>query len=458
MKINIWSWAETDKSTREKILKRAGSNIEAAMEAAHGIIEDVKNRGDAALYDYAKKFDKADIKGGLRATDAEFEAAYKTLDPKVIDAIKFCANNVRIHHQQQMDRVESYWLDQVRPGVYAGEKVTAVDSCGLYVPRGKGAFPSVMYMLATPAKVAGVPRIVVVTPPTPEGGTDAASLVAADICGVREVYKVGGAQAIAALAYGTESVPKVSIVQGPGSPYVAAAKRLLATVIDPGMGAGPSEALILADGAADPHNTALDLINEAEHGPDSASILVTPDKALADKVAALLPQIVESLPEPRKQFCQTVFSNYGGIIVTRDMKEAIEVTNLYAVEHMLLKVADPEKILPELRNAGEILIGESTPIVMGNFGIGVNAVLPTGLQARTASCTSVWSFLKRTSLAYATAEGYAALEGPVTTLADYEGFPGHAEVMRKRNTQVFGKAKGLMETGVKPAVKKAGIH
>ncbi|HVY13384.1 MAG TPA: histidinol dehydrogenase [Alphaproteobacteria bacterium] len=443
--INIWRWGDLDKPTREKILSRAQSDIEAATQTARAIIEDVKARGDDALRDYARKFDKAEVKN-LKASDAEFDAAYKALAPDVIASIKFCAQNVKIHHEQQMQRVEDYWLDEVIEGVYAGEKVTPVASAGLYVPRGKGAFPSVMYMLATPAKVAGVPQIVVVTPPTPDGGVDAASLVAADICGVRDVYKVGGAQAIAALAYGTETVPKVSIVQGPGSPYVAAAKRLLSGVINPGMAAGPSEALVLADGSADPHNTALDLINEAEHGPDSASVLVTPDEELARRVAALLPAIIESLPEPRRSFCATVFGNYGGIILARDMNEAIEVTNLYAVEHMLLKVAEPQRILPQIKNSGEILIGEATPIVMGNFGIGVNAVLPTGAQALSSSCTSVWSFLKRTSLAYCTATGYAALEKDVTRLADYEGFPGHAEVIRKRNPKAF---KDLPLPGVK---------
>jgi histidinol dehydrogenase len=436
LNINTWRWSELDKTTKAKILARAQSNIEDATETARAIIDDVRQRGDAALIDYARKFDKADVKN-LKATDQEFEQAYKTIDPNVLAALKECARNVKIHHQQQMSRVENFWLDEVRPGIYAGEKVTAVDSAGLYVPRGKGAFPSVMYMLCTPAVVAGVPRVVVTTPPTPEGGVDDASLVAADLCGVREVYKTGGAQAIAALAYGTETVPKVHIVQGPGSPYVAAAKRILSSVMNAGMPAGPSEALILADETADPHNTALDLINEAEHGPDSASILVTPSEELARRVSVILPTIVDALPEPRKTFCTTVFGNYGGIILTRDMQEAIAVTNEYAVEHMLLKVQHPEKILPYIRNAGEILIGEATPIVMGNFGIGVNAVLPTGAQARTHSCTSVWSFLKRTSIAYATKEGYASLEDAVIKMADYEGFPGHAEVLRKRNKAAF---------------------
>jgi histidinol dehydrogenase len=435
--VRVWRWHALDATMRETLIRRSETNIEAAMDAAQGIIEAVRVRGDAALLDYARQFDHAEIKGGLKATAADFAEAYRTLDPAVTAAIRTCAAHVKIHHQQQMARVESFWLDEVTPGVYAGEKVTPIEAVGLYVPRGKGAFPSVMYMLCTPAVIAGVPRIAVCTPPTPEGGIDAASLVAADICGVREVYKVGGAQAIAALAYGTASIPKVDLVAGPGSPYVAAAKRLLSHVINPGMPAGPSDSLVLADHTAHPENTAWDLINEAEHGPDSATLLITPDAALAQQVAEILPRLIASLPEPRRTFCTTVFNTYGGIVVCADMAEAIAVANLYAAEHALIKVAQPELVLRQLRHAGEILIGETTPMVMGNFGIGVNAVLPTSRQARTHSCTSVWSFLKRTSIAYLDKSGFAALREPVTTLADYEGFPGHASVIRQRDTSVF---------------------
>jgi histidinol dehydrogenase len=437
VKINRWTLNTISAEQKGLLMNRAQADIASVTETVRPIIEDVRLRGDEALKEYALKFDKSVIKGDLKATGGDFETAYKALDPALIEAIRLCAENVKIHHRQQMDRVEKQWLDEVAPGIYAGEKVSPLPSVGLYVPRGKGAFPSVMYMLCIPAVVAGVKNIVICTPPTPDGGLDAASLVAADICGVRNVYKAGGAQAIAALAYGTQTIPKVAKVLGPGNPYVAAAKRVLGDVIDPGMPAGPSEALILADETANPWNTALDLINEAEHGPDSASILVTTSERLAEQVALHLQKIVAGLPEPRKGYCETVFSNYGGIMLCRTMDEAVDFCNEYAVEHLLLKVRDTSGTLDKLTESGEILIGETTPIVLGNFGTGVNAVLPTGRHARTHSCTSVWSFLKRTSLCYADKKGYTALRKPVEILADYEGFTGHAEVLRQRDESVF---------------------
>lgn len=437
MKVNFWKLGELGADERAKIIRRAEADIQDVSALVKPIIEDVRVRGDAALIEYASRLDKADIKGGLKATDEDFERAYALLEPDIIEAIRACAENVRIHHQQQMDRVERQWMEEVRPGQFAGEKITAIPSAGLYVPRGKGAFPSVMYMLCTPAVIAGVKKIAVCTPPTPEGGIDAASLVAADICGVRNVYKAGGAQAIAALAYGTETVPKVAQVNGPGSPYVSAARRLLSDIINPGMPAGSSEAIILADHTADPWNTALDLVNEQEHGPDSASVLVTPSQELAEAVLEHLPEIVNALPPRRKEFCATGFGRYGGIMLCEDMEQAIGFCNEYAVEHLLMKVENPDDVLSRLEHTGEILIGETTPIVMGNFGIGINAVLPTGQKAHTHDCTSVWTFLKRTSLSYMTAGGYARLKDPVARLARYEGFDGHAKVIEDRNEAVF---------------------
>ncbi|HYU72836.1 MAG TPA: histidinol dehydrogenase, partial [Ktedonobacteraceae bacterium] len=369
----------------------------------------------------------------LRVSREEIERAYQMLDTSVRGAIEHAIRNVRTFHQQQMPH--ELWFTQVAPGVMAGEKITPVTSVGLYVPRGKGAFPSVMYMLATPASIAGVPRIVVCTPPGPGGEVDPASLVAADLCGVHEIYRVGGAQAIAALAYGTASIARVHKITGPGSGFVSAAKRLLYGTVDVGLPAGPSESITLADATADPELLARDLLIEAEHGPDSSSLLVTDSRALAEAVMTLLPGKMAALPEWRRAFCRTVFEapeGTGGIVLASSMREAVHFVNEYAPEHLEVQVLEPFALLPELKNAGEILLGPHTPFCMGNYSVGTNAVLPTGGFAHTFSCTSVYDFLKRTGLAYLTQEGYASLSGTTRRLAEFEGFPAHANAVTER--------------------------
>jgi histidinol dehydrogenase len=435
MNINFYRWRETSAEQKKKILRRSETDIETVKATVQPIIEDVRKNGDAALVRYAKKFDNADIDiKNIKASPEDFERARKALDPKLKDSIRFCAENVRKFHQVQKDREERRWLAEVAPGVWAGEQISPLPSVGLYVPRGKGAFPSVMYMLCMPAVVAGVPEIAVCTPPTPEGHIDDASLFTAELCGVKNVYKAGGAQAIAALAFGTETVPRVVKTLGPGNSYVAAARRLLSDVMNPGMPAGPSEAIVFADDSANVRNTALDLMNEAEHGPDSASLLVTYSEKLAKSVMAQLPELIDALPEKRRDFCRAGFAGgYGGIVLTESLDEAIAFCNEYAVEHLLLKVKDPETVIPRLVNAGEILVGEYTPIVLGNFGIGVNAVLPTGGHAKTWSCTSIWDYQKRTSLALTHRQGFDALKNAVVAVSDYEGFPAHSNALTKRD-------------------------
>ena len=431
MSIAFYRWKETDENTKARIMRRSQANIDGVITAVQPIIEDVRNRGDAALIDCAQKFEKANIKS-IKATPEEFDAAENALDDTIKSAIKRCAENVRRFHQEQMNRVEEPWLVEIEPGVFAGEQVAPIESVGLYVPRGKGAFPSALYMLAIPAVIAGVKNIAIVSPPTPDGKTDDATLYTAKLCGVENVYKCGGAQAIAALAYGTETVPKVRKVLGPGSPYVAAAKRALSDVLDPGMPAGPSESIILADETADPYNTCWDILNEAEHGEDSAALLITHDVALATYVRKNLPSVIDELPEPHRSICHTVMADYGGIILSESLEHSLEIANVYAAEHLHLKVKDAENIAKKIHHAGEILIGEYTPSSLGNYGIGVNHVLPTGGWAHTYSCTSVWDFLKRTSISKVTREGFNSLKDDVITMTQYENFPAHGEVLRKR--------------------------
>ncbi|MGQ0528026.1 MAG: histidinol dehydrogenase [Alphaproteobacteria bacterium] len=432
--IALYHWAETDAKTRAHLLIRAQADIADVTDQVRPIIEDVKKRGDAALVDYAKKFDGADL-GTIKAEHDEFERAGKNLDMSIKDAIRFCADNVHRFHEEQMRHVETSWMHEVRPGVWAGEQVTPIDSVGLYVPRGKGAFPSTMLMLCTAAKIAGVPEISVVTPPRADGSADDASLFTAKLCGVDNVYKTGGAQAVAALAFGTQTIPKAHKITGPGSPYVQAAKQLLFAQIDPGTPASSSEAIILCDESADPHNTCLDILNEAEHGEDSASLLVTHDKKLSDYVRQHLPGFIAALPEPHRSICAFGLSEkgYGGIILTENLADSIAFANEYAPEHLHLKVKNPDDVVRRLRNAGEILVGEHTGISIANYAIGVNHVLPTGGAARSYSCISVWDFLKRTSLARVDVRGFAALKDATIAMAEYEDFPSHAATVRKRS-------------------------
>ena len=432
MSINFYRWNETDETVKARIMRRSQANIDDVAKIVEPIIEDVKARGDAALIEYAKKFDKAEIEN-LKANTEEFAAAENALEDDLKAAIQHCVKNVRKFHEEQMSRVEDPWMVEIEPGVFAGEQINPIESVGLYVPRGKGAFPSALYMLAIPAVIAGVKKIAVVSPPTADGTTDDATLYTAKLCGIENVYKIGGAQAIAALAYGTETIPQVKKVLGPGSPYVAAAKRVCSVVMDPGMPAGPSESIVLADETADPENTCWDILNEAEHGEDSAALLVTHDEKLAEFVKDNLESKITELPEPHKSICTKVMSDYGGIILTDSLEQSIEVANTYAPEHLHLKTVSAEDVAKKLRHAGEILIGEYTPSSLGNYGIGVNHVLPTGGWAHTYSCTSVWDFLKRTSISRCTKEGLEALKPAVTTLTDYENFPAHGDVLRKRN-------------------------
>ncbi|MFK7839256.1 MAG: histidinol dehydrogenase [Bdellovibrionales bacterium] len=433
MSINFYIWNETDDSTKARIMRRSQANIDDVVKIVEPIIKDVKTRGDTALIDYAKQFDDADITN-IKATPEDFEAAEASLDSDLKAAIKHCAANVKKFHQEQMNRVEDPWMVEIEPGVFAGEQVNPIESVGLYVPRGKGAFPSALYMLAIPAMIAGVKNIAVVSPPTPEGKTDDATLYTAKLCGLKpeNIHKCGGAQAIAALAYGTKSVPQVKKVLGPGSPYVAAAKRLCSVQMDPGMPAGPSESIVLADETANPYNTCWDILNEAEHGKDSAALLITHDQDLANYVRTNLNDIINELPNPHRNICKAVMNDYGGIILTDSLEQSIEVSNAYAPEHLHLKTKNAEDIAKKLYHAGEILIGEYTPSSLGNYGIGVNHVLPTGGWAHTYSCTSVWDFLKRTSISQCTREGFESLKQSVTTMTDYENFPAHGNVLRKR--------------------------
>ncbi|WP_165987031.1 histidinol dehydrogenase [Streptomyces sp. YIM 98790] len=425
-KINRYTLSELSPEARRSLLVRAQGDFESVRERTQEIIDEVRARGDEALIDYAEKFDGARLTvEGLKATEEEFAEAERLIEPSLRSAIEQAVENIRAHHEAQLPTMT--WMKEHSPGVISGERILPIASAALYVPRGKGSFPSVMMMLAVPATLAGVPRVVACTPPGPDGSIDAATLVAARLCGVRDIYKTGGAQAVAAFAFGTGAVERVEKIVGPGNQFVSAAKRLLYGQIDPGTPAGPSESVVMCDAQADPEIVAREWLVEAEHGPDSAAMLVTDSAELADRVEKLVPGLLARLPEKRRSFCETVLSGFGGIVLTSGLDESVDFVNDYAPEHLRVIVDRPFEVLNRLQNAGEVLLGEYASIPYGNFAIGVNAILPTGGSARSYSCVGVDDFLKRSSFAYVSAEGARKL-GPIAVeLARYEGFPSHAE-------------------------------
>ena len=421
-------------------MTRTEGNLAEFLDKVGPIIEAVRQEGDAALARFAREFDKAPVQADqLAATPADFERAFAELSPDMIEVLEFAADNIRRFHQAQMP--EAMWLKEIRPGVFAGERHTPIESVACYVPRGKGSFPSVLLMTTIPAVVAGVPELIVVTPPGPDGTIDAATLVAARLAGVERVYKCGGAQAVAAVAFGTETIPKCRKIVGPGSPWVMAAKRLLAEHIDPGVPAGPSESIILADETANPKIAVLDLIVESEHGPDSSAFLVTNSRTVAEQARQTIPEYWAMMGEQRMEFSSTVLGgDKGGIVLTETFDEAIQFVNDYAPEHLEIQSQEPFAYLGRIKNAGEILLGEHTPVTLGNFVLGPNAVLPTSQAAFTASPLSVFDYLKRTSVGHVTSTGYAALAEKAHKFALYEGFDGHANAVSETRQRALGKS------------------
>ncbi|MBR2878563.1 MAG: histidinol dehydrogenase [Clostridia bacterium] len=416
---------------KSKIMKRAETDITSHMILAKEVSDDVKANGDAALVKYTAMYDKVTLEQDrIKVTAQEIEDGYNRLDPKVRGAIEYAAKNIKNFHEKQLP--EEMWFTEVDKGLMVGEKTTPIVDVCLYVPRGKGSFPSVLLMLGIPAVVAGVPKIVVVTPPNEKGDIDDAILAAAKIVGIKDIYKVGGIQAVAAVAYGTETVPKCHKIIGPGNAYATAAKRVLANYIDTGLPAGPSESIILADENADPEKVALDWMIEAEHGPDSAALLVTHCKELVEKVIPVVERQLEKVSEKRRQFITTNFSTYGGVIITENLDQSIDFVNDYAPEHMEVMVKEPFTVLPKIKNAGEILLGDYTPITLCNFLLGPNAILPTGQFAKTYSSVSVFDFLKRSSIGYASKEGFEMVRENAALFATVEGFDAHALAVKDR--------------------------
>ena len=430
MKINLWQWDQMNQEERQSVLSRSHEDIESVRLSVTKIIQKVKTQGDDALYELSKNLDNCDLTGSsLRVSQNEIDEAEYNISNNVKEAINYAIKNIKKFHQRQ--KIEDLPLCEVAPGILAGEKATPIESVAIYVPNGRGSFPSMLYMAAIPAIEAKVKRIVVTSPPTSSKTVDPATLYSCKVLGINEIYKIGGAQAIAAFAYGTKSIKPCVKITGPGSKYVTAAKRILYGQVDVGIPAGPSESIVLADEYADPYLVALDLLTEAEHGSDSAALLITDSKELAQKVISEIEKQLTSITEPRKQFVEAVLAGYGGIITTSSMQEAINIVNTIATEHLQLAVKEPHKIEKEITNAGEILLGQ-TPFSAANYALGPNAILPTSGNAKTFSPLSVRDFYKYSSIIQLTNQGLEDIKPHIEALCDYEGFQTHKNAITLR--------------------------
>jgi histidinol dehydrogenase len=386
------------------------------------ILQEVKTRGDAAVLEYTARFDRltAASLASLELSAAQLQAALAQLPADTRQALEAAADRVRRYHERQ---TQSSWTYTEDDGTVLGQKITPLDRVGLYVPGGKAAYPSSVLMNAVPAKVAGVSELIMVVP-TPAGEQNQLVLAAAAIAGVDRVFTIGGAQAVAALAYGTETVPQVDKIVGPGNAYVAAAKRRVFGTVGIDMIAGPSEILVIADGTTPPEWVAMDLFSQAEHDEMAQSILLSPDAAYLDAVAAAIDKLIEEMP--RSEVIRTSLTNRGALIKTRDLDDAAAISNVIAPEHLELSVADPDVLLPKLRHAGAIFMGKNTCEALGDYCAGPNHVLPTSRTARFSSPLGVYDFQKRSSLIHVSQDGAQTLGRIAATLAYGEGLHAHA--------------------------------
>jgi histidinol dehydrogenase len=416
---------------RKRILARGFVETESVTKTVQEIIDNVRRRGDEALAEYAKKLDKVDVSPDrLQVTKEEIKSAYDQVERKVVTAIETLSGNIRRFHQAQLP--QRMWSMEISPGLIGGQVFIPLEKAGSYVPGGRGWFPSSVMMSVIPAKVAGVPEVVVCTPPMPDGRVNPGVLVACDITGADRVFRVSGAQSIAAMALGTRSVPKVHKVTGPGSKWVLAAFRLLQGEVAVGTQAGPGEGLILADESANPEFVASDMIIQAEHGSDSTGVLVTASRKLAEAVQNCIGRHIDALDQTHRSFVLESLRKYGAIIVTDTHEEAIEFANEYAVEHLQIQTRDVMHDLMKVRNAGGVYLGDYTPLSCGCFGSGPNHVLPTARQALVEGGLSTMHFLKAVSFEYFSKEGLAHLKQAMVDLADYEGFPAHRDAILER--------------------------
>ena len=419
---------ETKGNILENLLKRSPNSYGKFEASVQEIIETVRANRDAALFDYTARFDGATInKDNILVTEEEIKEAYDAVDPKLLEVIRKSLVNIRTYHEKQR---QNSWFDSQDKGIILGQKVTALARVGVYVPGGKAVYPSSVLMNIVPAKVAGVDEIIMTTPPGKDGKVNPSTLVAAREAGADRIYKVGGAQAIAALAFGTESIPKVDKIVGPGNIYVALAKKAVFGYVSIDSIAGPSEILVLADETANPRYVAADLLSQAEHDEMASAILITTSRELAERVSEEAAKFTAQLS--RKEIIQKSLDNYGYILIADNMEEAIAAVNEIASEHMEIVTKNPFEVMTKVRNAGAIFIGEYSSEPLGDYFAGPNHVLPTNGTAKFFSALSVDDFIKKSSIIYYSREALEAVHEDIIDFAEAEYLTAHANSIKVR--------------------------
>ncbi len=413
---------------KKTVMERSMEDIASIYEDIRRIVDDVKSRGDAVALEHYRKHKHDIAPSDLEITKEEIAAAYKQVDTKVVDCLKAAAQNISKFHQAQLER--EMWSIEVREGVLAGRITRAMDIVGCYIPGGTAAYPSSVLMTVLPARVAGVGQIVAVTPPGKGMVANPATLVAADIAGCNRIFKVGGPWGVAGLAYGTDTMPRVDKIVGPGNKYVTAAKMLVYGQVDIDSPAGPSESLILSDHTGDPELITWDFLSQVEHDPDSAAVLVTPIEKIAEEVCEIINREYDSLP--RKEIFESSLTKHSYVLIAKDMEQAIDFANEYAAEHLQILTRDPFITLNKIKHAGSIFLGPYAPVPVGDYASGTNHVLPTGQCARMFSGLSVDDFIKKPTFQYLSKKGLAGLKDIVVTLAEAEGLPIHARAVKAR--------------------------
>nr|WP_296437441.1 histidinol dehydrogenase [uncultured Acetatifactor sp.] len=420
--------AETKSNLLNDLLRRSPNNYSEYENTVNGILEDVRRDGDQALFDYTLKFDKFALNtDNIRVPRAEIDEAYSLLDKKLVEVIRRSAENIRAFHQKQL---RSSWFEPKADGTILGMKFTPMARAGVYVPGGKAAYPSSVLMNVIPAKVAGVGEIVMTTPPDARGKINPGTLVAADIAGVDTIYRVGGAQAVGAMAFGTRSVPKVDKLTGPGNIFVALAKKAVYGYVGIDSIAGPSEILVLADETANPKYAAADLLSQAEHDELASAILITTSKELAEQVSKWVDTFTSRLP--RKEIIRKSLEQYGYILLAGSMEEAIDAANEIASEHLEILTANPYEVMTKIRNAGAIFLGEYSSEPLGDYFAGPNHILPTNGTAKFFSPLNVDDFMKKTSIISYSRQALEKVHGDIETFAESEGLTAHANSIRVR--------------------------